>query len=373
MSAPGAGDGGKPPSERRQSLTKFMTKAKSVLRKDKSKRQSVSGLSAPPPAASTGASSSATPATPAASKPVAPAPTTTTAAAAAAPVSALAPGPSKKAVPPSRTNLQQERARAMFEKYGLTLEPHEWTSPTKDPSERVSKPIRVRVHRSCHRCQTTYGIDKVCANCSHKRCKKCPRYPLRQDAKDARDAGKVAGLTTAEAGKAKSKREVVAVPGGPGQERARRDKPSVRRTCHLCNSTYPKGDESCPGCAHLRCALCPRDPPRKSKYPAAHPDDEPGSLYLHKGKERTYKKVRMMVKYHCHTCDTVFGAHSKTCGKCSHERCGDCRRQPPKKAKPAPPDPEILKAIEQKMGKMSLLRSGGSGAVESGGESSTAV
>jgi hypothetical protein len=53
-----------------------------------------------------------------------------------------------------RHAMQQERARALFAKYGLTLETHEWISaPAPVPAvERVEKSIRMRVHRSCHHC-----------------------------------------------------------------------------------------------------------------------------------------------------------------------------------------------------------------------------
>ncbi|KAF7596358.1 hypothetical protein BBP40_002102 [Aspergillus hancockii] len=74
--------------------------------------------------------------------------------------------------------IQEEKARALFAKYGLTLEPGEWKSPNPAIKvQRVAKPIRMRVRRNCHRCQTTFGPDKLCVNCQHVRCKKCPRYP----------------------------------------------------------------------------------------------------------------------------------------------------------------------------------------------------
>jgi len=41
----------------------------------------------------------------------------------------------------------------------------------------VRKKIRQRVHRTCHRCETDFGAEKVCSNCKHHRCKKCPRDP----------------------------------------------------------------------------------------------------------------------------------------------------------------------------------------------------
>ena len=73
--------------------------------------------------------------------------------------------------------MQEEKARALFIKYGLTLEPGEWTVPTTVGLPRVERQVRMRIHRICHRCQTTFGADRVCSHCQHTRCKKCPRVP----------------------------------------------------------------------------------------------------------------------------------------------------------------------------------------------------
>ncbi|KAI9842495.1 MAG: hypothetical protein M1837_007089 [Sclerophora amabilis] len=359
----GSGDSNKPTSDRRQSLTKFMTKAKSVLRKDK--RQSVSnvGESKPEEAAAAGspvpATSEAAPATPAASAvPKASTAPKPTAAPKAPTLSTARSGEKMTATILSRSNLQEERARAMFEKYGLTLEPHEWTSPGQDALQRVSKPVRMRVHRSCHRCQTTYGTEKACSNCGHRRCKKCPRYPVKKD-KESKDTGKVAGVTGvgAEAGKtkARSKTAVLTIPSQDGgQDRIRREvKQTVRRTCHHCEMTYPRGEKTCPGCGHVRCNKCPRDPSKLYKYPTGYPGDAEAPQTLSTGKQRTYRKPRMTVKWYCHSCDAVFISHTKTCEQCNHERCEECRRVPPKKIKP-PPDPEVMRSVEAKLANVYL-------------------
>jgi hypothetical protein len=80
--------------------------------------------------------------------------------------------------------IQQEKARLLFAKYGLTLDPGEWKSPTDLQFPRVTKTIRMRVRRTCHRCETTFGSDKLCVNCQHQRCKKCPRFPPTHEAGD---------------------------------------------------------------------------------------------------------------------------------------------------------------------------------------------
>ncbi|TQS34686.1 hypothetical protein Golomagni_04921 [Golovinomyces magnicellulatus] len=42
---------------------------------------------------------------------------------------------------------------------------------------RVEKPIRVRILRLCHKCNTTFGRDKQCVVCQHVKCKQCARHP----------------------------------------------------------------------------------------------------------------------------------------------------------------------------------------------------
>lgn len=167
--------------------------------------------------------------------------------------------------------MQQERARALFAKYGLTLEPEEWMSPRNLNVERVEKPIRMRVRRTCHRCQTTFGPDRVCANCQHVRCKKCPRYPparskeekeARAKAKAAEQAKAAAGQAKAAEPKKKSKTPQLTIPSRTGgQDLVRKPiRQRVRRTCHRCNTLFIGDAKECTNCHHIRCKKCPRDP-----------------------------------------------------------------------------------------------------------------
>jgi hypothetical protein len=168
---------------------------------------------------------------------------------------------------------QQERARALFAKYGLTLEPHEWMSPRNLNVERVEKPIRMRVRRICHRCQTTYGPDKVCVNCQHVRCKKCARYPpaRSKEEKEARAKAKAKGkavegatataAVTAGATK-KQKVPLLTIPSRTGGQDLvyKPIRQRVRRTCHRCQTLFQGDSKECSNCYHIRCKKCPRDP-----------------------------------------------------------------------------------------------------------------
>ncbi len=185
----------------------------------------------------------------------------------------------------SRAGLQHEKARAMFEKHGLTLAPRAW--PPKDAiSERIEKPIRLRVHRCCHRCQSDFGAEKICPNCTHKRCTKCPRYSAkahldpkgRQEAGGAPadinvnepegenpEVGKVEvekpGAVTGEA-MSQSRKLVLTKPAKNGGSDLVHKPVSqrVRRTCHKCETEFFRAEKICAYCGHLRCKICPRDP-----------------------------------------------------------------------------------------------------------------
>lgn len=181
------------------------------------------------------------------------------------------------------STVQQERARALFAKYGLTLEPEEWMSPRTLEVQRVEKPIRMRVRRTCHRCQTNFGSDKVCASCQHVRCKKCPRHPppRTKEEKEARALAKAQGktpeLTTkiaavaAGAGAtglvpaaipAKKQKQPLTLPSRTGGQDLvyKQIRQRVRRTCHRCQTLFQGDSKECENCAHIRCKKCPRDP-----------------------------------------------------------------------------------------------------------------
>ena len=67
---------------------------------------------------------------------------------------------------------------------------------------------------------------------------------------------------------------------------------------------------------------------------------------------RHHKDVRVHVRYTCEKCSTMFKDHEKTCGKCGHERCNGCTRQPPKKENAL--DPAAVERIEKRMREMEL-------------------
>ena len=156
--------------------------------------------------------------------------------------------------------IQEEKARTLFAKYGMTLEPGEWTVPATAGVPRVEKQVRMRIHRNCHRCQTTFGPDRVCSHCQHNRCKKCPRFP---GSKSKASKGKrpAAGGVAADDGLDKKIDGLTMAHRATGKEMTRRAPTQrVRRTCHQCETVFQGKATQCENCKHLRCPKCPRDP-----------------------------------------------------------------------------------------------------------------
>ncbi|KAL5341694.1 hypothetical protein BJX70DRAFT_395753 [Aspergillus crustosus] len=231
--------------------------------------------------------------------------------------------------------MQEEKARALFAKYGLTLEPGEWKAASDVPVQRVSKNIRMRVRRTCHRCQTTFGPDKVCVNCQHVRCKKCPRHPAAKP-KDQKERTETA-LQTIIAQKTQThsrthahtqtqpvqprpKEYKVTLPSRTGgQDLVQKPvRQRVRRTCHRCNTVFASHATECTSCKHIRCKICPRDPPKLDKYPDGYPGDADPP---YEPPARTWKRPRQRVRYTCHQCSNLYRSGEKNCSSCGQEKC----------------------------------------------------
>lgn len=285
------------------------------------------------------------------------------------------------------SGMQQEKARALFAKYGLTLEPGEWKSPADLQLARVNKPIRMRVRRTCHRCETTFGPDKVCINCQHPRCKKCPRFPPAREKDEGQDQDqlRVPRLKISEirarhpsaSACLQSNLKLTGDPNAPltvpsptgGQDLIRKPvRQRVRRTCHTCETVFAPGSKECEACKHIRCKKCPRAPHKPDKYPDGYPGDvEPPKLIP----DRTFKKPRRRVHYICHVCNTSYNEGANTCSKCGQAKCAQTIRIPyvqrhclpqsrtqltihrPKKIK-RDPDPDVVRSVEERIATLNI-------------------
>ncbi|KAI9713574.1 MAG: hypothetical protein M1820_000956 [Bogoriella megaspora] len=84
-------------------------------------------------------------------------------------------------LPRPRNADERDRMRELLIKYGIEIDLEEFVlAKANDYPERVHKPIRQRVYRICHRCNSRFASEKTCTNCRHRRCTKCPRYPQKK-------------------------------------------------------------------------------------------------------------------------------------------------------------------------------------------------
>lgn len=245
----------------------------------------------------------------------------------------------------TRQQLWEQRARQMLEKYDLVVESElkplgQAVEPTAIV-ERIKKPIRMRVHRYCHRCETVFGPERICASCEHRRCKKCPRFP-RERSVD-RD-----GSRTREPRKNKAKREeqhaasrepllVIQNPRTGGQILVHnRIVQRVHRNCHKCRTEFmPPSSRTCSECGHARCARCSTTSGKMDKWRQGFAEHVEGSSeeeqqqpLRHLRQERVFRKPRQRVRWNCDQCNTLFLEGQRTCRQCGHEKCENCGRHP---------------------------------------------
>jgi hypothetical protein len=163
-----------------------------------------------------------------------------------------------------RSEIEAERNKKLAERFAITIEP----LSTKEDKEvhRIEKPVRMRIHRICHKCNTTYGGSKICVECGHPRCTKCPRFPVKKP--EGKGKAKEAVVPKGDIIEADSWFRLKEDPpltmpnpkpnGQPLVRKAPRQR--VRRTCCKCNTLYATGTKTCVSCEHSRCTDCPRDP-----------------------------------------------------------------------------------------------------------------
>ena len=139
-----------------------------------------------------------------------------------------------------RTDLRLSRDEAPFYSQFPTLTGTVWDRTTIVPQERVPRKTRIRVRYTCHDCGRSFGRDRVCLTCQHRRCTRCVRYPPKRD---------------------KTKSSNDSIDDMPA--RLQQHMPQLSAdggTCHQCQTTFEINDEACPNCHHQICERCIRQP-----------------------------------------------------------------------------------------------------------------
>ena len=285
-----------------------------------------------------------------------------------------------------RSRFSSERAKTLFERYGIKYEEGDRELP--DGSQRVEKAIRIRIHWECHECQTNFTGRKTCAKCGHKRCPDCLRSPAKR-VKEVLGGTAVMEEIEEKAAKAPEDTDSVVVPVALGSDASREapaeppeinnvDKAAgdetlpefqaegtlekdeagedgevdvtqyeysmqhrprqgiqlvlrpksryIRRTCHECQTNFtPKSRRKCLSCGHDRCEQCPSDASQSDW--SDEPASKPGEQQMVGTVERVYRKARQRIRWTCHECKTTFIGRAD-CVNCGHKRCEACTRSP---------------------------------------------
>ncbi|KAF7513047.1 hypothetical protein GJ744_011313 [Endocarpon pusillum] len=276
----------------------------------------------------------------------------------------------------ARGTEQYNRLNAMLSKYNVEFNEFTWPIRPAIRNARVEKSIRMRVRIICHYCRTNYSASKECTNCHHRRCEKCTRLPPKNRNKNKegqpgtvplqipdrpsflaatgtvllQEASVDAAALSADEGgdeaevprssamavskRPKRRKEVpVVMSSRTGGQNLIRREPVQRdhRTCCKCQRPFVRNSNECPHCRHLRCTQCPQVPPKLDKWPNGYPGNilpaEPERI------PRQWKKPRVRVRWTCHECRKLFMEGEYRCANCSHTRCTDCEREPPRRAR----------------------------------------
>lgn len=138
---------------------------------------------------------------------------------------------------------EHDRTQVRLTKHINELSHSRWPARNNiPPTERVSKPIRMRIRYTCHRCKTSFGHDKECNSCRHRRCARCDRHPSRKvkPTPDVQDTTSTPVAHVKEALPAASEPVVL----------------DSFCTCHECQTVLEVEVQECPSCQHTICEKC---------------------------------------------------------------------------------------------------------------------
>jgi hypothetical protein len=226
----------------------------------------------------------------------------------------------------SRPGLSEEKAKVLFEKYGLRYPAAK--RPQQDPPNkirRIEKPVRIRLHWNCHQCKTAFAQDKVCSSCGHERCGDCTRSPpqrvMRLLEKTKREKESAEILARA----ASASPEDDAVLGAsatmlaeqvPAEEALAGPSPRVQESkseTEPIRFIYTIRTASLGGTGGLELYhMAKHNYDRNAARPAI---------------QRVFKQPRQRVRWICDRCDSIF-TNRDTCSNCQHEKCVTCTRSP---------------------------------------------
>ncbi|KAK9773546.1 hypothetical protein AB5N19_11021 [Seiridium cardinale] len=235
-----------------------------------------------------------------------------------------------------RSQVHEERAQRLSANYGVGIEPSEWHSADGDVF-RVEKPVRVRLHRDCHRCQTSFGANNKCPGCDHHYCSKCGRNPPKRT-----ESQKQASRQKREQTAQKQQEFAPIIPDYGLSEPIVVTRPSKTGGQPLVHKTVLRASVKDVAIGDVTIAPRLREFHKKKKYPYGYPGDEagPNSPTFHE----------------CHECHEKFppnAADGAPCENCSHQKCSDCPRTRRTRVDEEP-NLDILRSISSRFEQLDL-------------------
>lgn len=238
----------------------------------------------------------------------------------------------------TRTGLSEEKAKALFQKYGLkyaTAKRPQQETPSK--IQRVERPIRIRLHWTCERCKKSFGRDKVCRSCGHGRCGDCDRSPPQRVLRLLENTKKEKEIEDIRKQSADASPEDDTV-SGPSTiiltEKVPVTTPPPQPEASSATPTMPSTGETRGAARPLRYVYTIRPASlgvgvggielyhQQPQQPHGRLPNVPTPAI-----QRVYKLPRQRVRWSCDRCDSLF-LNRDTCSNCQHHKCQDCIRQP---------------------------------------------
>jgi hypothetical protein len=288
----------------------------------------------------------------------------------------------------SRAGIRNHQIQELFSRHSQFRPRARDLSPERPVKvRRVEKPIRIRLHWTCHQCDTKFGCEQTCVSCGHRKCRECPRQPPKQvriildntrqkmereerdrhylSSSDEEVTPRPVSIASSPATMLTTALQFASEPlesdssMDEGKEnipfefsfytrprtttcspfRQSRSRFIPRQMCHECESPLEPDSTDCLNCNHVQCDQCPNP---TTMSPAVNPavhwiaarrsmanrsasaDDVP---IVKSSVRRVYRKPRQRVRYNCDRCGTTF-AEGDRCRDCGHDRCEDCHREP---------------------------------------------
>lgn len=233
----------------------------------------------------------------------------------------------------TRTGLSEEKAKALFERYGLRYAAAK-RAQSEPPSKirRVERPIRIRLHWTCEHCKTSFGHEKVCTSCGHSRCGDCVRSPPQRVLRLLEKSKQDKELQEIHEHAANASPEDDTVPG-------------LSTTVLTEKVPVAPQPEASSATAQPTHEIHSKARPLRFIY-TIHPaylGGRVGGIELYQQKpgqpqerkpgvpaptvQRVFKQPRQRVRWTCDRCDSLF-IQRDTCSNCHHQKCEDCIRQP---------------------------------------------